>query len=365
MSRMLSWLTKLAQNLPARRRCHVPRRLADNRRRTLCLEPLDARLTLAVDILYVGDAATDTVQKFDALTYSATFGRANSAMLDYEDPPSLSGIETSPLVLNGPLTNGPYSGRVSDAIVVSDLDGGVNRAVIRISGNYRPDQDRLDAGFTDFGNIVPNWDATTGTLTLQGHNTVEVYSNALRYVIYSNDSATPDLARRTVTFSVSDSPTDSNTVSRDVVLLPDDLHALFFTERWFVANRTFDLVTRMDTTTGARSGNFALPGREEGGLLLANQTTLIGAGRNLAPFVGEGEEGSFFDGGATHGAIFRLPDRTMLVSDTTATAPVDPEGLVLDGDVLYVADTRSSPLTTGDIPAGRIRRYKLTTGEFL
>ena len=301
--------------------------------------------------------------------YYATFGRTNAATLGYEYAPILSGSE-SPLVIGGPLTDGGIHYIGSD-IQVADLNGTVSGATVQITTNYRSDQDLLTAGFTNGGTIAANWDAATGTLTLQGRDTVDNYRQALGSITYSNSGATRDLAKRTVSFVVNDSFTDSNTLTRDIALVKEDLNALFYTARHTSGVRIFDGVFRLNTTTGEFGFPYVVPGHEEGALLLANGTTLLAASRNLAPVVGggEGEEGGYFENNfvrsADRAAVIRFPDRATLIADDSANAPVDPEGMVLDGNMLYVADTRSSLPGVAPVLGGVIRRYNATTGEFL
>jgi glucose/arabinose dehydrogenase len=323
-------------------------------------------------------ASTPDVQSIVVPTY-VTFGHTDPATLSYlsADPAQLSSIETFPLVLDGPLSVGHLyggssglGGRVSDFIQVSDSDDTVTGATIRITGNYHSDQDRLQ--FTNQGAITGQWDAATGTLTLSGRDRADAYRSALQNVFYANTKISANLDRRTVSFTVHDSLSASNTVTRDIVLVKDDLNALFYTTRFVAAQRNFDALFRLDSATGLQSFPFIVPGHEEGGMLLVGGQTLLAVGRKVAPVEGEAEEGSFFGGSAARGTVLRYPPTgdtsdygTVVVADTSANAPVDPEGIVLDGNTLYIADTRLSQPASGPIPSGRIRRYNATTGEFL
>ena len=66
-------------------------------------------------------------------------------------------------------------------------------ATVSISGNYRNGQDVLS--FTNIASITGTWNATTGTLTLTGVNTLADYQAALQSVTYENTSPNPGSAR--------------------------------------------------------------------------------------------------------------------------------------------------------------------------
>jgi len=94
-------------------------------------------------------------------------------------------------------------------------------AVIQITGNYKSDQDVLS--FTDADGITGSWNSTTGTLTLSGSSAYANYQTALRNVKYQNTSESPNTLTRTVSFSVNDGTTSSNTATRNISItsVPD------------------------------------------------------------------------------------------------------------------------------------------------
>ncbi|MEO5346737.1 MAG: DUF4347 domain-containing protein, partial [Magnetococcus sp. YQC-9] len=104
---------------------------------------------------------------------------------------------------------------VDDSTIVSGL--------VQITGHYQAGEDRLY--FVDQAGITGNWDATTGSLILNGVTSKSAYEAALRTITYRNlNSADPDLANRTVTFSVTDGNSDgqgtasiTTSGSRDIV----------------------------------------------------------------------------------------------------------------------------------------------------
>ena len=83
-------------------------------------------------------------------------------------------------------------------------------ATVQITGNYQNGQDVLS--FTNTANITGSWNATNGTLTLTGPDTVADYQAALQAVKYQNTSDNPSTATRTVSFTVNDGAANSNTV---------------------------------------------------------------------------------------------------------------------------------------------------------
>jgi hypothetical protein len=130
------------------------------------------------------------------------------------DASVLMGIETTPLTY---VANSPAA-PISSTIAVTDPDSNsLTGATIRISGNYQAGEDILS--FTNTLKLTATWNATTGTLTITGSDTVSNYRTALRSVMYRNSSVTPVQLTRTVSFQVSDlsgSALNSNIVSRDI-----------------------------------------------------------------------------------------------------------------------------------------------------
>src|SRR5207249_4228788 len=75
-------------------------------------------------------------------------------------------------------------------------------------GNFAGIQDVL--GFMNQAGITGSYDTATGVLTLTGTASVAAYEAALRTVTYSNTSANPSTAQRTVTFTVDDGAATNN-----------------------------------------------------------------------------------------------------------------------------------------------------------
>ena len=90
--------------------------------------------------------------------------------------------------------------------------------MVEISSNYVNGEDSLS--FSNQNGISGSWDASSGTLTLSGTATVAEYQTALQSITYTNGSEDPSAATRTISFTVNDGDTDSNTVSRDIAVTP-------------------------------------------------------------------------------------------------------------------------------------------------
>lgn len=135
--------------------------------------------------------------------------------------PLIYQIEATPLnvvaSLNTPITS---------TLLASDQDSNNwTGATIQIAINYRSDQDVL--AFTNTANITGSWNATTGTLTLTGSDTVSNYRAALRSVTYHNTKASPNTSlTRTINFQASDGSLSSNVISRDLTIMASSIPAV-------------------------------------------------------------------------------------------------------------------------------------------
>ncbi|TXI25698.1 MAG: DUF4347 domain-containing protein [Roseateles sp.] len=118
---------------------------------------------------------------------------------------------------------------VDSGLTLSDADSTtLASATVAVTGNFQAGADVL--GFTNtnstlYGNIAASYDASTGVLLLSSAGataTVAQWQAALRNVSYSNTSDTPSASTRTVSFSVNDGGVSSNSVSRDVNVVPVD-----------------------------------------------------------------------------------------------------------------------------------------------
>jgi hypothetical protein len=104
-------------------------------------------------------------------------------------------------------------------IVISDVDGPSNlvNATIKFIGSVLP-EDVLS--FTPQAGITGTYNNATGILTLTGSASALDYQLALRSVTYYDASSNPSTAPRTVSFTVSDGESYSNTVNRTIAVTP-------------------------------------------------------------------------------------------------------------------------------------------------
>ena len=108
---------------------------------------------------------------------------------------------------------------IAPGMTVTDVDSpNLTGASIRITANYAAPQDQLV--FANTATIKGSFDATSGTLTLSGIDSITNYQAALRTVQYVNTSNNPSGLTRTVGFSVNDGLTNSNTATRSITVTP-------------------------------------------------------------------------------------------------------------------------------------------------
>ena len=126
--------------------------------------------------------------------------------------PVLTNVASNPVVYSG-IGSVP----VTTSVTVSDLASEtLAGATIQISGGYQNGSDSLL--FTNTTNIIGTWDAGTGTLTLQGVDSLANYQTALRLVQFQN-VGTSTVARN-ISFQITDGTQTSVTVSRIVDAIP-------------------------------------------------------------------------------------------------------------------------------------------------
>ena len=105
---------------------------------------------------------------------------------------------------------------ITSTLTIDDLDDeNIESAVVAIdASNYVEGEDML--AFATQGTISGTWNATTGELALTGIATKAQYETALQSVTYENTSDDPSALTRTVSFTVSDGDSESNTQTRDI-----------------------------------------------------------------------------------------------------------------------------------------------------
>ena len=140
--------------------------------------------------------ATDGTTPSSAVTSTINLTAVN-------DAPALTAGATLSYTENQP------AAAIDATVTVTDVDStNLSTATVQITGNYQNGQDILS--FATIGSISGTFDASTGTLTLTGTDTVANYQAALRTVKYNNTSENPITTARTVTWTASDGAANSN-----------------------------------------------------------------------------------------------------------------------------------------------------------
>lgn len=125
--------------------------------------------------------------------------------------PVLSGIESTSLV---------YCVNAGQVIITSSLatsdpdHANLASAVVQITGGYARNEDFLR--YTTLHGVTGTWDAAAGRLSLSGSASKENYNAVLRSVRFENTATAA--GSRTIAFTVSDGVSNSNTVSRSILL---------------------------------------------------------------------------------------------------------------------------------------------------
>ena len=130
------------------------------------------------------------------------------------DPPVLSNIETASLnwVENAPTPPSTANNvtPITATLTTGDPDSTLmSGATIQITTNYQNGEDVL--GFVNTANITGTWDASSGTLTLAGTDTLANYQAALRAVTFTDTSGAPKPPARIVSFILTDNGGASST----------------------------------------------------------------------------------------------------------------------------------------------------------
>jgi gliding motility-associated-like protein len=151
----------------------------------------------------------------DGAAYATATKTVNIDIANVNNAPVLSGIEGGSVAF----TEDDSPVMVTSSLAIADIDNATLRnATVKITGNYNPAQDVLS--FTNTGTITGLWNNTTGTLNLTGTDTKANYEAALRSITYLNTSDDPTALVRTVSFTVSDGSTSSNTQTRNITVVP-------------------------------------------------------------------------------------------------------------------------------------------------
>lgn len=149
-------------------------------------------------ITYQNNSASITGQT-RTLTFIATdsTGNSNSVTRDVNVHSStvVAGIETTPLAY----TEGQAPVAVTSTLTLTDAGGTlISGATIKLTNNQTGDV----LAFTNTSKITGSYNASTGTLTLTGSDTVANYQAALRAITFQNTTNNPGTQTRTVSFQV-------------------------------------------------------------------------------------------------------------------------------------------------------------------
>ncbi len=152
-------------------------------------------------------AATDTVNVANPLQLTTDSGSAAFVAGD--------NTASTPVAIDSGLT-------LSDAATTT-----LGSATVAITGNFHSGQDVL--GFTNtssatYGNIAAAYDAGTGVLTLSSSGntaTLAQWQNALRSVTYTDTIVTPDPSTRTISFTATDSLSNTSATATRTVTVTD------------------------------------------------------------------------------------------------------------------------------------------------
>jgi len=163
-------------------------------------------------------------------------GGADTTALNISATVTLVAVNDAPVVVTeaGPVafvagdntTSTPVV--VDSGLTVSDVDSAsLASATVQVTGNFHAGQDvlRFANDGSSMGNIASNYDASTGVLTLTSAGssaTLAQWQAALRSVTYTDTAITPDMATRTVSFSVNDGDVDSAGATRTVTVTAVD-----------------------------------------------------------------------------------------------------------------------------------------------
>ncbi|MEZ5658193.1 MAG: LamG-like jellyroll fold domain-containing protein [Burkholderiaceae bacterium] len=129
------------------------------------------------------------------------------------DRPELSNLEAAALGY----TENTAPIQVTATLTIGDVDSAtLDSATVTISSGCVNGQDV--PAFTDTANIIGTWSAAGGSLTLTGTDSVSAYEAALRTITYENTSEGPEIAPRTLRFTVHDGADPSLPVTRALTI---------------------------------------------------------------------------------------------------------------------------------------------------
>ena len=143
------------------------------------------------------------------VTWTASDGAASGTAATLIN---ITSINTAPDITAGhtlAYTENDGTAVVDPAIIVNDADGDdLVAATVLFTANYENGFDELDYIGSN-ANLTSLWNAFSGKLTITGTDTPGAYQQALRNVVFVNNSSDPSTAIRELSFQVNDSQVDS------------------------------------------------------------------------------------------------------------------------------------------------------------
>lgn len=137
---------------------------------------------------------------------------------------NIASVNSAPSVTASAIANATYTEDdtpgvlIDGGLLVNDIDNTtLVGATIQITTKFISSEDVLE--FTNQNGITGIYDNTTGILTLSGTASVTNYQTALRSVRYANSSQDPNIADRTIEFTVNDGTDASNIAGRTVLVI--------------------------------------------------------------------------------------------------------------------------------------------------
>ncbi|MFO7618756.1 MAG: Ig-like domain-containing protein [Thermoplasmata archaeon] len=196
---------------------------------------------------------------------------------------NVSGVNDAPIIsgAGGTLayTEGGGPVVIDNSLNITDVDDThIEGATVQITDNYQIGEDVLSVGTP--GSITCVWNPPLGRIEMSGTETLANYEIALESIRYNNTNENPSILARTVSWTVSDSSANSNTITSTITVASvndapvnnvpgpqatDEDTSLYFN----VANANLISVTEVD----AGSSQIQVTLTATNGLLTLSQTT--------------------------------------------------------------------------------------------
>lgn len=148
----------------------------------------------------------------DGKSVSINEGRVTVDILEVEDPPRITNMETTDILYNF----GDFYVQITETAEVTEVDiHRIESATFAITNNYNQAQDSLSIDV--FDGITSIWNDTTGVLTITGIKSDQIYQQIVRSLIYTNQKRfAPSIQTRTVEIVVFDGQFGSEPVRRNI-----------------------------------------------------------------------------------------------------------------------------------------------------